>query len=215
MELLFFVCELIGTAAFSASGAMIAMKRDMDLFGVCILGLTTAVGGGIIRDIALGITPPSAFYDPIGAMVAIGTAAFLFLPMLRRRLFRNLHLFNLILFLFDTLGLGIFTVAGIRATYLAVEMPSLFLLAFAGTVTGVGGGALRDVMADGTPSILVKHVYASASLAGALICALLWEKVGELPAMLCGLGVIALIRGLSAHFRWELPHSFPKEETLP
>ena len=76
---------------------------------------------------------------------------------------------------------------------------------FVGVVTGVGGGVLRDVMAGDTPYIFVKHVYASASLLGALMCAALWQWAGELPAMLTGTGTVVLIRCLSAHFRWNLP----------
>ena len=84
--------------------------------------------------------------------------------------------------------------------------PSVFLLVFVGVITGVGGGVLRDVLAGDTPYIFIKHVYASASLLGALVCSLLWQVLGELPAMLLGAGVVFLIRGLSAHYRWNLPH---------
>jgi len=86
-----------------------------------------------------------------------------------------------------------------------VEAPSLFLLVFVGVVTGVGGGLMRDIMAGDTPYIFVKHVYASASLAGAVLCGTLWSILGELPAMLIGMSVVVIIRILSAHYRWNLP----------
>ena len=81
------------------------------------------------------------------------------------------------------------------------------LLVFVGVITGVGGGLLRDIMAGDTPYIFVKHVYASASLVGALLCGLLWHYAGEMLSMLLGSGAIILIRCLSAHFRWNLPRA--------
>jgi len=205
MNILILAIELIGTLAFSASGAMTGLRKNMDIFGVCILGLTTAVGGGVIRDLILGNTPPATFRNPIYATVAILTAFVLFLPQVRRFLMRNPRQFDLVLFWMDTAGLAIFTVVGIRTAYDCASHPTLFLLVFVGVITGVGGGLLRDMIAGNTPYIFVKHVYASASLAGALICGLLWHPLGHLPAMLIGGGVVMLIRALSAHYHWNLP----------
>ena len=173
MESFLLILELAGTMAFSAAGAMTGLRKNMDIFGVCILGLTTAVGGGVIRDLILGSTPPATFRDPIYAFVAILTALVLFLPRVRRLLMRDQVLFDRVLFWMDAAGLGIFTVMGIRAAYAHMSRPGLFLLVFVGVVTGAGGGVLRDIMAGDTPYIFVKHVYASASLAGALLCGLL------------------------------------------
>ena len=199
--------ELIGTMAFAVSGAMTGLKKNMDIFGVCILGLTTAVGGGVIRDLILGNTPPATFQDPIYATVAVLTSLVLFLPRVRRLLMWDQALFDLVLFLMDTAGLGIFTVVGIRTAYAHVPQATVFLLVFVGVITGVGGGLLRDIMAGDTPYIFVKHIYASASLVGALLCGLLWHYAGEAPSMLVGGGAVILIRCLSAHFRWNLPRA--------
>jgi uncharacterized membrane protein YeiH len=205
VETLILILELAGTMAFSASGAMTGLKKNMDIFGVCILGLTTAVGGGIIRDLILGNTPPATFQDPIYAAVALVSAAVLFLPQVRRVLMWDQALYDLVLLILDTAGLGIFTVMGIRIAWNCLAQPTMFLLVFVGVVTGVGGGVMRDVMAGDTPYIFVKHVYASASLAGAVLCAALWRPAGELPAMLAGMVLVMVIRGLSAHYRWNLP----------
>lgn len=89
---------------------------------------------------------------------------------------------------------------------------STYLLVFVGLLTGVGGGVMRDVLAGNTPYILVKHVYACASLAGAVLCAVLWRLVPQYVAMLAGMTTVLLIRLLSAHFRWNLPRV--KDETL-
>ena len=92
MEIFVRVMELIGTVAFAASGALIAMKKHMDLLGVIVLGVVTAIGGGILRDLILGITPPLAFRDPTCAVVAIATAIVMFIPWVRHGLMHNGHL---------------------------------------------------------------------------------------------------------------------------
>ena len=199
--------ELIGVLAFAASGAMTGLRKGMDLFGVCILGLTTAVGGGVLRDVILGSTPPATFRDPIYATVAILTSLVLFLPRVRRLLGRSQHLYDLMLLAMDTLGLGIFTVMGVQIAYTQVADPTVFLLVFVGVVTGVGGGVLRDMMAGDTPYIFRKHVYASASLVGALVCVLFWLPGLEVYAMGAGAVTVIVIRVLSAYYRWNLPHA--------
>lgn len=201
------ILEIIGTVAFAVSGALIAMEKNMDLLGVLTLGVITAVGGGILRDLILGVTPPLAFRDPRNVFIAMIASAVLFLPWVRRKLRANPRLFDGVLFCMDTLGLGVFTVFGIRNTMVFAAEPNLFLLIFVGVITGVGGGVLRDVLAANTPFIFVKHIYACASIAGALCCALLWENVSEGAALFCGMLVVIVIRVLSAHFRWNLPHA--------
>lgn len=205
MNLFVLILEILGSIAFSISGAMIAMKKNMDIFGVMILGLTTAVGGGVIRDLILGITPPSTFRDPIYAVTALITAAIVFLPQIRRLFRKFQYAYDHLLLIMDTIGLGIFTVIGVRAAMVQPETYSFFLLIFVGVITGVGGGVIRDMMAGDTPYIFVKHIYACASLAGALFCAALWNTTNEAIAMTVGALVVMVIRFLSAHFRWSLP----------
>ena len=144
MDTFLLILELAGTLAFAVSGAITGLKKNMDLFGVCILGLTTAVGGGVIRDVILGNTPPATFQDPIYAMVALGTSLVLFLPGIRRLLMWDQRLYDLTLLVMDSAGLGIFTVMGIRIAYSSTSDPTLFLLVFVGVVTGVGGAAGCD-----------------------------------------------------------------------
>ena len=207
MDTVILIVELVGVLSVAASGAMTGLRKNMDLFGVCILGLTTAVGGGVLRDVILGSTPPATFQDPIYATAAIATSLVLFLPRVRRLLTRNQPLYDLAMLAMDTLGLGIFTVIGVQIAYTHVAEPTVFLLVFVGVVTGVGGGVLRDMMAGDTPYIFVKHVYASASLAGALACALLWLPGLELYAMGAGAVTVIVIRFLSAYYHWNLPRA--------
>jgi uncharacterized membrane protein YeiH len=203
-----FIMELLGTIAFASSGAMLAIQRKMDIFGVAILGVTTAVGGGVVRDLILGLIPPSMFLNPKYAMVAILTSLLLFLVMyVHKQLFsgRFLLLYDKIMMYCDTVGLGIFTVVGMNTAIEAGYGEHYFLMIFVGVVTGVGGGVMRDIMAGTMPYIFVKHVYAVASLIGAFVFALLYPLIPRIAAMLLGAGTVMIIRFLAAHYRWNLP----------
>ena len=205
MELFVTILELIGTVAFAASGALTAMKKHMDLLGIIVLGVITAIGGGILRDLILGITPPLAFRDPTCALVAVATSILLFIPYIRRPLLHRERLFDFVMLIMDSVGLGVFTVMGIWNALLFNPDRSIFLLMLVGVLTGVGGGMLRDILAGQTPYILVKHIYASASIAGALSCALLLRFIPGYLALLIGILIVLTIRLLAAHYRWNLP----------
>lgn len=210
MQTLILILELIGTVAFAISGAMTALKKNMDIFGVAILGLTTAVGGGAIRDILLGTTPPVMFREPVYALLAIFVSVVVFIPSVRRLLTRNHTLYERMMLVMDSIGLGVFTVVGINTAYGVSDDFNLFLLIFVGTVTGVGGGVLRDVLAGNTPYIFVKHIYACASIVGAILCASLRAPLGEAASVIIGASAVIIIRLLAAHYKWSLPHSAEK-----
>ena len=214
METVLLVLEIVGTAAFAVSGAFVGVRRDMDVFGVIILGLTTAVGGGVIRDLILGQTPPRTFQDPVYAGLAAAAAVVIFI-VARRGWFEGRHgLYDLALLVMDSLGLAAFTVTGIGAALETQPESGWFLLVFVGVVTGVGGGVLRDVMAGDMPYIFVKHVYACASLLGAVVCTALYALgAGDSLAMLAGMLSVVLLRFLSAYFRWNLPRPSPRRDS--
>lgn len=207
-----FVLEMIGTVAFSISGAMTGIRKGMDILGISILGLTTAVGGGVMRDLILGITPPKTFQNPVYAMVAIATALLVCTPWVQNLFSKRQSYYDLVMLWMDSVGLGIFTVVGIETAYSVSTDFSLFLMIFVGAVTGVGGGVLRDVMAQDPPYIFVKHFYASASLIGAVVCALLWETLGQSVSIIAGVAVVLVLRLLAAKFRWSLPKPSSAEE---
>lgn len=211
MGILIFVFEIIGTVAFAVSGAMTGLKNKMDIFGVMILGVVTAVGGGVIRDLILGITPPGMFGKPVYAVVAMVTAVITFLPAVRRLLTKNQRVHDFVLLILDSLGLGVFTVVGIQTAYRVSSGYGAFLIVFVGVITGVGGGVLRDVFAGERPYIFVKHIYASASIAGAIACVLLWS-VNSTAAVVVGAVLVFVIRLLAAHFRWSLPKAEIEQE---
>ena len=197
--------ELLGTVAFSASGSIVAIRKKMDIFGVCVLGMTTAIGGGIIRDLLLGITPPSTFSNPIYATTSIIVSLIIFLRPVRRYLTGTHAAYDGTMLVVDSMGLGLFTALGVSIVKNAVPDAGFFLTVFVATITSVGGGLMRDIMAGETPFIFVKHVYACASLAGAALCTLLWPYVGHITALIICAVTVFTIRIVSAIFKWNLP----------
>ena len=202
------VLDIIGVISFTISGALVAVRKKMDYLGVCILGIVTAVGGGATRDIIIGRTPPVMFQDPLYVLIAfvVANVVFLFLYFHVKGKSKPLvsHIFEKYLFLFDTIGLASFTVNGVIVGETMTD-GGVFLCSFLGVMTGVGGGILRDLLANEVPAIFKKHVYAMASIAGAISTALIW-KVSQVAAVTLGLVLVVLIRCLARHFRWNLPH---------
>ncbi|TGY97576.1 trimeric intracellular cation channel family protein [Petralouisia muris] len=209
-ELFIFTLEIIGTIAFASSGAMLGIRKNMDIFGVNVLGITTAVGGGCIRDLLLGIHPPKMFQNFAYVGTAILTSCLLFaLFYLKKELLESSFLehYERVMSTLDAVGLGIFTVMGIRtALYLeSSHINNLFLLVFVGVVTGIGGGMMRDIMSGNTPFVFIKHVYACAALIGAFLYIFLCRVIPDTAAMLISSLAVVAIRMLAAHYRWNLP----------
>ena len=189
--------EILGTVAFAVSGAMVAIDKKMDILGVAILGMTTAVGGGIVRDVIIGVTPPVAFSNPLYALLAIAVSCVVFLPFIRRHVNPDSMLFVIV----DAIGLGTFAVIGVIS---GLPFGNLFLEIFLGTLTGVGGGILRDVFAAEKPMVFVKHFYASACIIGAVLCAVIYPYSRNI-AMLTGIVSVIVLRILAARYKWHLP----------
>lgn len=200
--------EILGTVAFSVSGAVEAMKKEMDLLGVIVLGLVTAVGGGILRDVIIGEVPPVVFQDPWCAELAIAVAVAAFIVgavLSKRQTEEKSAAWNKVLLTSDAIGLGAFTILGIRYTQEQLGSENIALLLFVGVITGVGGGIMRDIFAGNVPYIFRKHVYATASIAGAGIYLLLEYAGYSEAAAIISLSLVLLLRLLAAHFQWNLP----------
>lgn len=201
------ILEIIGTVAFAFSGCMVANSKKMDIFGVWVLGTVTAVGGGAVRDVLLGQFPPHMFRNGIYVGVATATVALWIFMVAQKgemtdKLFAKL---TRIMDFSDALGLGIFAVIGSQTAIRTGYGDNWFLAIFVGVLTGVGGGLLRDVMADMTPMIFCKRIYAIAALAGSVIYVMLYGRVPEVGATLAGTAAVFVIRLLAGKYRWDLP----------
>ena len=194
---MYFILEILGTIAFAISGAMVGIKAKMDILGVVVLGITTAIGGGIIRDILIGQTPPRAFQHPIYAIIATLVSFVVFIPSIRKRINVDTFILNLV----DAIGLGVFSVVGVSY---GLPYNSLILQIFLGVVTGVGGGVMRDLFAMEKPMIFVRHFYAVTSIIGVIIARMIMEYNISM-GMIVGVVVIVILRVLAAYKRWNLP----------
>ena len=207
-SLIMVIIENVGLIAFAISGAVVAAKKDMDLFGINLMALVTATGGGLLRDVIIDRIPPVMFVNPSLTIITLITANIAFIVMyLKKPIPKGITpVYDKLLFWLDTLGLAAFTVDGAFAGVYSEYSDNLFLVAFLGVITGIGGGLIRDVLADKVPYVLVKHVYAIACIAGAAVTVLLWKHTqSELISSVCGFFTIVILRFLAMHFEWNLP----------
>ena len=205
MDTVFFICEILGIIAFSLSGAIVALKSEMDVLGVCTLGVISAIGGGIMRDLLLGITPPTSFLNPINFIVAIIISLCTFLFFARKHNLNTNKTYEIIFLVADSIGLGLFTVQGANLCFIVFGDKNIFLAILSGIITAVGGGAIRDIMAGKKPLIFVKHFYACASIIGAITYAFMYLMIGEPLASIVAIILIIILRVLAVRFHWQLP----------
>ena len=206
MTTFFEVTEFVGIIAFAISGAMISIQRKMDVFGVILLSMVTALGGGAMRDIFLGVFPPRNFFNSFHLWCALITAVVVFVlaKIFSTFFFDNFKKINGIVNIFDAFGLAAFTISGVQVTLDAGYDKWNFVI-FMGVFTAVGGGLLRDVMSREKPMIFCKNVYATAVIVGTVCYYFLGKVIPENFAIVITFAVIVTIRILAAKFRWDLP----------
>jgi uncharacterized membrane protein YeiH len=195
------IIDILGTIAFAASGAFSAMERKLDPFGVVILAFVTAIGGGTLRDILIGNLPVAWLQNDVTAIVILVTA---FVTLFFGRYVKQ---FNKTLFLFDALGLGVFTLIGLEKG-LQMELSPGICIAL-GTITACFGGVIRDVLLNNVPLIFHREIYASACILGGGLYLLLRET--GLPAdwnTIISILVIVLIRIIAMRYKLMLPRVY-------
>jgi len=191
------VLDLVGIFAFAVAGALVAVRKNLDLFAALVLGGVTGLGGGLIRDVLIGVTPPAALADWRYLLVptAAGLLTFVFHPTVGR--------LERVVTLFDAFGLALFCVTGaLKAVDYGLDpLPAALL----GMLTGIGGGMLRDVLSGSVPVIFEGVLYATPALAGAIVAVLLDRT--DLPLLVVaaagfstclGWRLLALVRGWRA-----------------
>jgi uncharacterized membrane protein YeiH len=195
-----YLLDLVGTTAFAASGAWVGVRKHMDLFGVLVLGVVTAVGGGTLRDLLLGDTPPFSLKDENYIYIAISVSLIVFANRVRFKLLEKPLLY------FDAVGLGTFVVIG---TTKALDFQLGWLGAILmGVMTGTAGGVFRDVLANQVPLILRREIYASACVAGGALLVILEQSgAGRLVAALLAAGTVIIVRLLAIRYDWGLPRA--------
>ena len=197
MEVIY-VLDILGTFAFAISGALVALDKKFDIFGVIIIAFVTAVGGGMLRDVLINAHPINWIGDLNYLYIIFSAVLFTFL-------FKSkiAHL-SKTMFLFDTIGISVFTLLGLQKG-LSYDLHPIIAIIM-GMISAVFGGVLRDVLTAKIPLIFEKEVYASACLAGGISYLILnYFKVDENINFIISAIVIATIRAIAVKFHLELP----------
>lgn len=195
---LLYIIYLVAITAEAMSGAIMGMRRGMDLFGICLLGTVTALGGGTMRDVLLGHYPVGWIAHPEYLAFTIGAA------IVTAMIARHLHHLRQVFLIVDALGLVAFTVIGCGV---AMEMGAhASIVVLAGLITGIFGGLLRDILCNEVPMVLQREIYATVALfTGVLYVGLHWLGVDNSLASLAAVVAGFLFRVLAMTFHWKLP----------
>lgn len=201
MPVLIQILDLFGTMAFAVTGAFKAIEHKSDIVGIIILSTTTGVAGGVIRDIIFGKFPPTVVINPLYLIVTVVTGIVIFILYPSIKIHWNLFL------KFDAVGLGVFTIIGASIAYNIFGL-NFLTMAFAGVLTAVGGGILRDVFVNEVPLVFVKELYASTSFIGVIILfVMLVMGINLYSATIPSILAVTSIRLLAMKYNWNLPRA--------
>ena len=205
MDIIWYMFDMIGTIAFAVSGALVGVARKMDIFGMTVLALATAIGGGIVRDVLLGYFPPNSLRNVVYVTVVLAVTVIVFLIYNSRYRKHAMGPRSRASYLLaDALGLASFTVTGASAGFkLYPELPIFIVLL--GTITAVGGGIIRDMLAQRIPSVLKEDVYALPSIIGGIVYYVMVTSSWESMAVYGAFTVVLVIRLLAIKYNWSLP----------
>jgi uncharacterized membrane protein YeiH len=203
MEKIYLTVDILGTVAFAISGVLVAMEKRLDLFGVGIIALVTAIGGGTLRDMLIGNTPVTWTTTPMYMYIILGTVIVTILFQSRLKYLRTS------LFLFDTIGIGFYTMIGINKGMEAGLEPLICITL--GTITASFGGVLRDILCNEIPVIFRKEIYATACILGGTGYFLLRQTpLPEGYAYLLGVVIVIGIRLAAVRYHITLPNIYKK-----
>lgn len=197
----YLVIDILGTVAFAISGVLVAMEKKLDLFGVLIIAFVTAIGGGTLRDFLIGNAPVGWMTTPVYLITITVTVitAIVFVKQLRY--------FRKSLFLFDTIGIGLYTMVGIEKGLNAGLSPVMCIIL--GTITASFGGVIRDILCNEIPVIFRKEVYATICILGGIIYFILIQfPMDSAYAYVAGILSIIVLRLLAVRFNISLPNIY-------
>ncbi len=201
----YFAIDILGTIAFAISGVLVAMEKKLDLFGVLIIAFVTAVGGGTLRDMLIGNTPVIWMRESVYIFTILGTVIFAILFVKQLKFLRKT------LFLFDTIGIGLFTMVGIEKGLSAELLPIMCIIL--GTITASFGGVIRDILCNEIPVIFHKEIYATACILGGISYFLLIQlPIDGAYAYIAAILIIILVRILVVRFHIALPSIYRSQE---
>ncbi len=194
----YFIIDILGTIAFAISGVLVAIDKKLDLFGVFIIAFVTSVGGGTLRDLLIGNTPVLWLRDPVYLYTIFGTVVFAVAFRARLKYIRKS------LFLFDTIGIGLYTMVGVERG-ISVGLSSIMCIGL-GTITACFGGVIRDILCNEIPVIFRREIYATACIFGGVGYFLLRRlPFDDAYAYMAGIIIVIGIRLIAVRFKIALP----------
>ncbi|WP_419212180.1 trimeric intracellular cation channel family protein [Maribacter sp. X9] len=197
----YFVIDILGTIAFAISGVLVAMEKKLDVFGVLIIAFVTAVGGGTLRDLLIGTRPVGWLMAPMHLLIISATV------ILAIFFVKQLKYVRKSLFLFDTIGIGLYTMVGVEKG-LAADLSPIMCIAL-GTITACFGGVIRDILCNEIPVIFRKEIYATVCILGAMVYFLLIQfPINTAVAQTIGILTIIVMRILAVKFKISLPNIY-------
>lgn len=197
----YFVIDILGTIAFAISGVLVAMDKRLDAFGVFIIAFVTAVGGGTLRDLLIGIKPVGWLNAPMHLLIIVITV------LLAIIFVKQLKYVRKSLFLFDTIGIGLYTMVGVEKGLVA-DLPPVMCIAL-GTITACFGGVIRDILCNEIPVIFRKEIYATVCILGGLVYFLLIQfPIQNTIAYSMAIVTIIIMRVLAVRFKISLPNIY-------
>lgn len=209
IETLFLILEHLGVIAFAISGALVAIDKETDVFGVVFLSFITSFGGGIMRDLILNHSIPLFFTKSYTSLILVCLATsvlvIVFAACFKNVFVKNEKLIDTVNNYIDAVGLGAFTVSGAKLA-ISVGQTSPFVVIMMGMIVCIGGGMIRDVLLGTIPFVLRKRIYAIAAAAGAAAYYILWYfNIDETVAMIVGAAITIVIRVLATVFKLNVP----------
>ncbi|CAG2533871.1 MAG TPA: hypothetical protein DCG42_18315 [Maribacter sp.] len=197
----YFIIDILGTIAFAISGVLVAMDKRLDVFGVLIIAFVTAVGGGTLRDLLIGIKPVGWLNAPVHLLIIVVTV------LLAIIFVKQLKYVRKSLFLFDTIGIGLYTMVGIEKG-LAADLLPVMCIAL-GTITACFGGVIRDILCNEIPVIFRKEIYATVCILGGLVYFVLIQfPINDTIAYSLAILTIIIMRVLAVRFKISLPNIY-------
>ena len=209
------VLEIVGLVAFALSSVFVGIEYELDLFGIFFAALCTSLGGGIVRDVVLGVEPPLTFlhYEYVLTVVVTVAVSLVVFKILDKKLKKStIRIIKKVVDIFDAIGLGVFTVSGCQT---AVNMglgDNFILIVFVGMITAVGGGILRDLLSGRKPVVVRKEIYALASIAGCVVFYFIHDKMDESGAMYLTAALITIIRVIASLRRITLSYALRNDD---
>ena len=197
----YFIIDILGTIAFAISGVLVAMDKRLDVFGVLIIAFVTAVGGGTLRDLLIGIKPVGWLNAPVHLLIIVVTV------LLAIIFVKQLKYVRKSLFLFDTIGIGLYTMVGIEKGLAADILPVMCIAL--GTITACFGGVIRDILCNEIPVIFRKEIYATVCILGGLVYFVLIQfPINDTIAYSLAILTIIIMRVLAVRFKISLPNIY-------